>query len=54
MVFINSKVNVKQKQTWCECGPILKCEQDFSILNVSVGELLHFIFDTGSVHVVFN
>jgi len=28
---------------------ILKCEKDFSISDVSVRELLHFVFDAGSV-----
>ena len=32
--------------------PILKREYDFSISDVSIQELLHFIFDAGSV--VFN
>jgi len=52
MVCINSKVNVKQKQIKYECEQNLKCEYDFSISDVSVRELLHFIFDAGSV--VFN
>ena len=52
MVCINSIVNVKQKQTWYVCDPILKCEYDFSSSDVSVRELLRFIFNAGSV--VFN
>jgi len=40
MVCINSIVNVKQKQTLLECD---------TILDVSVRERLHFIFDAGSV-----
>ena len=54
MVCINSIVNVKQKQTWHERDPILKCEYDFSISDVSVRELLHFIFDAGSVFYNYN
>jgi len=49
MVCINSIVNAKQKQTYYECEPILKCEYDFNISGVSIRELLHFTFDTGSV-----
>ena len=52
MVCINSAVNVKQKQIKYECELILKCELDFRISDVSVGELLHVVFDAGSV--VFN
>jgi len=33
---------------------ILKCEYDFSISDVSVRELLHFIFDAGSVVYNYN
>ena len=49
MVCINSIVNAKQKQTLLECDPILKCEYDFSISDVSVRELIHFIFNAGSI-----
>jgi len=47
MVCINSTVNVKQIKY--ECDPILKCELDYSSSDISVRELLHFIFDAGSV-----
>ena len=49
MVCINIIVNVKQKQTWHECGRMLKCEYDVSISDVSVREPLHFIVDAGSL-----
>ena len=49
MVCINSIVNAKQKQTYYECEPILKCEYDFNISGVSIREVLHFTFGTGSV-----
>jgi len=41
--------NLKQKPILYECDPISKCEYDFSISDVSVLELLLFIFDASSV-----
>ena len=41
-----------KNQSEHEYNLILKCELDFKISGVSIRELLHLIFDTGSV--VFN
>jgi len=40
---------VKQKQTEYECDLIVKCELEFRMFDVSVRELLHFIFTCGIV-----
>jgi len=41
-----------KKQIQYECDPILKCEDDFSISEIFVQELLHFICNAFSA--VFN